>query len=157
VFTAGAFAQSPFIADAKGDYDMIKASLLRAAEKVPEADYSFKATPEVRTFGELVGHAAEIQTMLCATVSGSGAKPAPAKKTKAEIVEVLKASFSECDKAYLAINEKNATESVKLPWMSRSKLGILNFVNEHSNETYGTMVPYMRLKGIVPPSSERRP
>jgi hypothetical protein len=36
-------------------------------------------------------------------------------------------------------------------------LGMLAFNNMHDYEHYGNMVTYMRLKNIVPPSSEQRP
>jgi hypothetical protein len=38
----------------------------------------------------------------------------------------------------------------------QSRLGVLAFNNSHVNEHYGNLVTYMRLKGIVPPSSEPR-
>lgn len=38
----------------------------------------------------------------------------------------------------------------------RSRLGLLAGMVSHSNEEYGYMAVYLRLKGVVPPSSERR-
>jgi len=158
VVSASAFAQSAVskvAADAKADWEMIKTTLAKAADRMPEADYSFKPVATVRSYGEEVAHAADIQTMLCSTITGSGAKPQQGKKTKAELIAYLNASNAECDKAVSMITDANSTEIVKLPWMSRTKLGILEFNNGHSNETYGTMVVYLRLKGLVPPSSQK--
>jgi predicted GNAT family acetyltransferase len=158
VVCVSAFGQSPVAkvaADAKTDWEMIKATLVKAAAAMPEADYAFKPVATVRSYGEEVAHAADVQTMLCGMVTGSGAKPAAAKKTKAELVAALAASNTECDKAFAAITDANATEVVDMKFMKRSKLGLLEYNNGHSNETYGTMVVYLRMKGLVPPSSQR--
>jgi uncharacterized damage-inducible protein DinB len=157
--TAGAFGQtavSRVAADARSDWDLIKATLVKAADKMPEADYAFKPAPTVRSYGEEVAHDADTQTMLCAMVTGSGAKQAVSKKTKAELMAALQASNTECDKAFAAITDANAADQIDLfGQMKRSKLGLLEYNNGHSNETYGTMVVYLRLKGIVPPSSQK--
>lgn len=156
--SASAFAQSAVAkvaADAKADWDMIKGTLVKAAEKMSEADYAFKPVATVKTFGEEVTHAADIQTMLCAMVTGSGAKGKTGLTKKADLVAYLTASNAECDKAFAAITDANAGDPIKLPWMTRSKLGLLEYNNGHSNETYGTMVVYMRLKGVVPPTSQK--
>jgi DinB superfamily len=156
--STGAFAQSPVAkvaADAKADWDMIKDALLKTANKMSEADYAFRPVATVKTFGEEVTHAADIQTMLCAMVTGSGAKARTGLTKKADLVAYLTASNAECDKAFAAITDANAVEMIKLPWMQRTKLGLLEYNNGHSNETYGTMVVYMRLKGVVPPTSQK--
>ena len=54
-------AQNPFSADTKQSYTGIKNTLLKAADKMPEADYSFRTTDKVRTYGEIIGHIADVQ------------------------------------------------------------------------------------------------
>jgi hypothetical protein len=158
VLSASAFGQtavSKVAADAKADWEMVKTTLTKAAAAMPEADYGFKPVATVRSYGEEVAHAADIQTMLCSTITGSGAQPKKGVTKKADLAAYLAASNAECDKAVGMITDANSTEVVKLPWMSRTKLGILEFNNGHSNETYGTMVVYLRMKGIIPPSSQK--
>jgi hypothetical protein len=123
-FSAAMFAQSPVAkvaADAKADWDIIKSTLTKAADKMSEADYAFKPTPAVRSFGEEVAHAADIQTMLCSTITGSGAKPQQGKTKKADLMAYLNASNAECDKAFSMITDANANEPVRLPWMTRER------------------------------------
>ena len=68
---AALYAQdNSFSADAKGAYTGIKNTLLRAADKMPAENYSFRTVPEVRTYGELLTHIADIQFMLCGMVQG---------------------------------------------------------------------------------------
>ena len=79
-----------FVTEAKADYTAVKNDLLRAADKMPEADYSFQATSSVRTFGALVAHVTEVQAWVCGTLLGSRSKPAEQGKTKADLVAALK-------------------------------------------------------------------
>ena len=148
---------STYVTEAKQGYNQIKNNITRAAEKMPDGDYSFKPTPEIRNFGQLISHVTDAQNMFCTVLTGDAKKPSAAEKTsKADLVAALKESFDECDKAYDSVNDSNASEVVGQGFMKRSRLGILNFNVVHDNEMYGTMAVYLRLKGIVPPSSEPR-
>jgi uncharacterized damage-inducible protein DinB len=154
-----AFAQdNPFTADVKGGYNGIKNTLTKAAEKMPEENYSFKTVPTVRSFGEMLTHVADVQTLLCATAKGEQKQgTAGGKTTKADIQKELKASFDYCDAVFASMNDKDGATKVKMFGRELTKLGVLNFVVVHDNEMYGTMVAFLRIKGIVPPSSEGRP
>lgn len=147
-----------FSAELKQMYTGIKNNLTRMAEKVPEEDYSFKATPEVRTFGQLVAHIADSQARTCSAASGGEAKNlgAAQKTSKADLVAALKESFSICDAAYEGLSEAKGAEMVKTPRGERSRFGMLAGNVAHLNEEYGYMSVYLRLKNIVPPSSEKR-
>jgi hypothetical protein len=143
---------NPLIAETKGAYAAIKDYLTRAAAAMPEANYSFKPTPDIRTFGALLGHIADHQMRYCSTARGASKQgDAASKTTKADLVAALAASFAECDAAWGSITDANATEMVG----QRSKLGTLILDVMHSNEEYGYMSIYFRLKGIVPPSTDR--
>ena len=152
-------ADNPLSASTRSLYNIVKNNLVRGAEKMPEENYSFQPTPEVRTFGQLVGHVADANNNFCAAVLG-GTPPArgieKSKTSKADLVQALKDSFAYCDKAYDGMTDTEAVSMGKLFGQERPKLGILDFNNMHDNEHYGNMVTYLRLKGIVPPSSERR-
>lgn len=160
VLSLGAiYAQTsnPLSTEAKQAYERVKNNILKAADKMPEADYSFKATPDVRPFGQLVAHVADAQLRSCSAFNGEAKKPdAASKTTKADLVSALKASFDECDKAYDSMTDAKAGEMVSAGRGQRSRLGILNGTVAHDNEMYGTMAVYLRLKGLVPPSSEGR-
>ena len=155
-----ALAQSgnPLIAEAKQNYTAIKNNLTKAADKVSEADYSFKATPDVRTFGALIAHIADSQMRMCAAVKGEQKTANASSMTaKADLVAALKASFDECDAAFDSLTDANANDHVSMGrGPGRTKLGTLIYATTHDNEEYGYLAVYMRLKGIVPPSSEGR-
>jgi len=143
---------------------MVKTYITKSAEKMPEADFSFRPAPEIRSFGELIGHIAEDNYVFCSSVlgeknPGQGIEEAikkDPKKTKASIIESLNASFTYCDKAYAALDDKNAADPIKFFGQNRVRLGVLSFNTSHDFEHYGNMVTYLRLKKIVPASSERR-
>jgi len=141
--------------EVKGDYTGIKNNVLRAAEKMPEEFYSYKPSPDVRDFGAEVAHGADIQTMLCSMALNAPKQgTAATKKTKAELIAALQESNALCDQAYAALTDANANEGRPFIRGQRTLIGVLAFNVSHHNETYGTMVPYMRAKGIVPPSSD---
>jgi len=156
---AGAFAQSnPLSSGTKMLYGMVKVNLVKAAEKMPEANYSFQPTPDVRTFAQLIGHVADAQYLFCSAVKGEKkASDAEKSKTaKADLVAALKASVEYCDGVFNAMTDAAAGDVVKFFGRDSNKLTILNFNVAHDNEHYGNVVTYMRLKGLVPPSSENQ-
>ncbi len=142
------------IQEPKQMYGMVKDNVLRLAEKMPEENYSFKPTPEIRSFGQLVAHVADAQARFCSTVLGSPKSiNAASKESKADLVAALKDSIAICDSAWDSLTPSNASENVKMGQMQRSKLGLLEGNSLHINEEYGYMAVYLRLKGVVPPSS----
>ena len=172
LFTAAAFAAlalvpatvlaqgsaNPYTDAVKAQLAQVKAPIIRTAEKVPEDLYAFKPTPEVRSLGQLIGHIADANFNICA--AGSGEKP-PAnggiEKTvtsKAALQKALAESFAFCEKVLAAMDDKKGTDSVKFFTGPTPRLMVLAFNNSHDYEHYGNLVTYMRLKGIVPPSSE---
>jgi uncharacterized damage-inducible protein DinB len=141
-------------------YNVAKGNLIRAAEQMPEADYSFQATKDVRTFGQLVGHVADANFMICSTASGeANPNPGSLEKTltaKTDLVKALKDSFTFCDKAYQISDSKGTEEVTLFGSMKTNRVGALAFNAAHDMEHYGNIVTYMRLKGMVPPSSQPR-
>ena len=159
--TAGAAAaQDAMIKTIKSQHDMFKGNLVKSAAKVAEADDAFKPTPEVRSFGELVGHVANANYMICSMAIGEKS-PATAniEKTvtgKAALEKALAESIAYCDGALGKLTAASANEEVKFFTGQTPRLGVFAFNNAHNMEHYGNMVTYMRLKNIVPPSSEGR-
>jgi hypothetical protein len=149
-------AQDPMATEVKQAYNGVKNNLMRAAEKMPDDAYDFKASPDIRTFGALIGHIAQAQMGTCSTVNGQMKKSdAGSKTSKADLVAALKDAFAECDKAYDSLTDANASEMIKGPRGARTRIGMLVGNTTHDNEEYGYLAVYMRLKGIVPPSSDR--
>jgi uncharacterized damage-inducible protein DinB len=150
---------NPFVNGQKGLYAFVSRNVVAAAEKVPEADYSFKPTPEVRSFGQLVGHVADAQYMFCSMATGEEAPVKgieKSKTSKADLVQALKDAGNYCTKAYGSLTDAQAAQNVKFFGQEMPKLNILSLNTAHLDEHYGNMVTYMRLKGIVPPTSEQK-
>ena len=149
---------NPFSSDARQTYALIRDSLLKAADKMPEEYYSFRTTPPVRTFGEMIAHVADAQVLMCGVVKGERASAISAGKTsKAALVAALKASFEACDPVYESMTDAKGAAKVKWARWEMSKLGLLNWNISHDNEMYGIIAAFLRIKGLVPPSSEGRP
>ncbi|HEX4165225.1 MAG TPA: DinB family protein [Bryobacteraceae bacterium] len=168
VLTAGSFqvfAQEPSAANAnpittseKGLYGYTAGEVIASAEKMPEANYSFKPTPEVRSFGELVGHVADAQYGFCSTASGEPNPKKDIEKTKtskADLVSALKEAVAYCNQTYAGMTDARGAQMVKMMNFNMARLAALSLNTAHTDEHYGNMVTYLRLKGIVPPSSEK--
>lgn len=140
-------------------YEGVKRNLTEMAEKMPEADYGFQITKDVRTFGQLFGHVANSQYNACAAARGvanpNQGNDLEKKTTKAEFVKALAESFAFCDEAFKMLTDANATEMMKQGQNSVARAAILANVIGHNNEMYGTAIPYYRSKGLIPPSTER--
>jgi uncharacterized damage-inducible protein DinB len=151
-------AQSgPIVGSSKGMFDSIKDSVLKSAEKVPEELYSYQPTPQIRTFAQLFGHEADGQYEFCSAVTG---KPVSKNiegtvKGKANLIAALKEAFAYCDAAFAGMSETDAVKTVDLFGQKMTKIAVMDFNTAHTNEHYGNLVTYMRLKNIVPPTSQK--
>jgi len=147
----------PLIAHNKIMYAGLKKILLASAEKMPEANYAFKPTDSVRTFGQVIGHVADSQYTFCASAL---AEKRPAIKveqtriTKAELIAALNDAFTYCDKAYDSVTDTSAAEMVKVFGQDTPRLAVLGVNNAHGAEHYGNLVTYLRMKDLVPPTSD---
>ena len=150
-------AANPITQSEKGLYLFLSNNVVRAAEKMPEENYSFKPTPDVRSFGQLVGHVADANYMFCALASGE-ANPAKniekTKTTKADLVAAVKDAVAYCGKTFDGMSDTKGSETVKFMSFNLARLSMLSLNTAHTDEHYGNMVTYFRIKGIVPPSSE---
>jgi uncharacterized damage-inducible protein DinB len=155
---AQGMALPPGIApEIKQVYNSVKTNVLAAADAMPESNYDFRPAPEEMTFGGWVAHVADAQVGICSTLNGQTRRGDAASKTaKADLVAALKASFEECDKAYNALTDANAAELVAYGRGQNSRGGRLAYNTAHDQECYGSMAVYLRVKGIVPPSTAAR-
>jgi uncharacterized damage-inducible protein DinB len=158
---------APVLAQTAGDplsqankafYERVKTYITKAADQMSEADYAFKPTPEVRSFGQLVAHVADANYMICGAAAAEKPPAAEVEKTKTtkpDIQKGLADSFAYCDKIYGGMTDAQAATPVSFFGNSMPKLAVLSFNTSHDFEHYGNIVTYMRLKGLVPPSSQR--
>jgi uncharacterized damage-inducible protein DinB len=151
---------NPITMSEKGLYSFVSGAVVGAAQKMPEENYSFKPTPEVRTFGQLVGHVADASYMFCSQAIGES-NPAKAiektKTSKADLVAALKDGVAYCNKAFDSMTDAKGSQMVKLFNFDLARLTLFSLNTAHTDEHYGNMVTYLRLKGIVPPTSESQP
>jgi uncharacterized damage-inducible protein DinB len=157
---ASAFAQSNSYTDAaKAQLAAIKTNVIRTAEKVSEDLYAFKPTPDVRSLGQLLAHIADGNFGICGAAAGmkppmSGIEKSTGGKGKAAIQKALAASFEFCESAWASMDATRSGEMTKTFLGTQPRFSTLQFNTSHVWEHYGNLVTYMRLKGIVPPSSE---
>jgi uncharacterized damage-inducible protein DinB len=137
--TCAVQAQTPDLKSASGYPKMVQkqvsAWIERAAEKMPEEQYAFKPDPAVRSFGQILGHIADADYSFCSTVLGENS-PSPGiektKTTKAELTAALHDAFAYCNRAYDALTDASANETVKAFGRERNKLGVLWFNASHN-------------------------
>jgi hypothetical protein len=168
LFASVAFSQMPpagkitLATSLQRGYAGLKANLTQEAEKMPEADYSFRpgSTPEARTFAQVIAHIAQSQFGTCSALKGTpnpmqGKNLEQELKTKTDVTKALADSFAICDDIFAGVTDANATEFVKIGQNEVTRVAALFGLIAHGNEIYGTGAVYLRSKNIVPPSTER--
>jgi uncharacterized damage-inducible protein DinB len=162
---AGADASlSPSLAAvAKSMHATVRRNIAEAAENMPAEEYAFRPTPEVRTFGEILGHIANANFLFCSQANGV----APPSLTnlekltgKAAMLKAVLESLAYCDAVYQATTDSNFNQPATVAGLGNKPTptirgAVLVFNTTHNNEHYGNLVVYMRLKGHVPPSTAR--
>ena len=141
-------------------YGQLKNNITASAEKMPEADYSFKPTGDIRTYGQLWAHVADAQFGQCSGPKGvanprQGQPSFEALTSKAEIIKAVADSFAFCDEVFASLTEASAQEMISngrggQTTRAAALLGVL----QHGSEMYGIGTVYLRLKGQIPPSTE---
>jgi uncharacterized damage-inducible protein DinB len=156
---------SPSLASvAKTMHATIRRNIADAAKEMPAQEYAFRPTPQVRTFGQIIGHLVEANFFFCSQAAG---EKSPATTNyeqitdKATLVKDLNDALAYCDRVYAATTDANFSRPVKVsygagtPSANTVRGAVLMFNIAHNNEHYGNIVVYMRLKGHVPPSTAR--
>jgi uncharacterized damage-inducible protein DinB len=148
----------PLVKATQAQFGMVKDYITKAAEQVGEDLYGFEPTPDVRSFGQLIGHVADANYMICAAAAGEKPPAGGIEKsatTKAALQKGLAESFAYCDKVFASLEGAKAAELVSFFGNQQPRLAVMAFNTAHDFEHYGNIVTYMRLKGMVPPSSQR--
>ncbi len=147
----------------KAMHATIRRNIAEAADTMPPSDYAFRATPQVRSFAQLIGHIINANFLFCSQAHGEAMPSATnfeQEVDKAVLIKALSESLAYCDAAYSATTDTNFDQRVKLagpPTTQKqaSRGSVLVFNTTHNNEHYGNLVVYLRLKGHVPPSTTR--
>ena len=150
--------ENPFSKSNERGFERTKGILLRSAEKMPEENYSFKPVDTVRTYGQIIGHLADAQYLFCSTASGEknpDLKIEKTKTSKADLIASLKEGLAYCNKVYESMTDAAALQKVQFFGNDISKFAVLSINIGHNMEHYGNLVTYMRMKNIVPPTSEQ--
>jgi uncharacterized damage-inducible protein DinB len=148
---------NPLIASSHDLFTQISGLILRSADKIPENLWSYQPTPEVRTVAQLFAHIADASNHICAAAMDGKASTVSIEKTaktKAAILAALKTEFAACDADYARLTPSSALQTIDLAGQKRTRIAEMDYEVAHTWEHYGNLVTYMRLKGIVPPSSE---
>jgi uncharacterized damage-inducible protein DinB len=144
----------------KARYSESRLNLMEQAERMPEEAYAFRPTPPVRTFAQVLAHAADTQMLACANLQGV---PNPAAnrnleqelRSKADVVRALADSFALCDQVFAATTDENVGQFVRQGGGEMPRSAVLSFLLAHNAEMYGVGTVYLRLNDLVPPSTER--
>lgn len=164
-FSLNAFAQTapagnPVTQALRDGWTGAKTNVRRSADVMPEAKYAFKPVDSVRTFGAILAHVAGASYEFCAAAKGEKAPFAEdafekTAKTKAEIVKALDGAIAYCDGVYKTLDDKKAAEIVNgvFGGPKAARAAALMGNTGHYMEHYGNIVTYLRINGLVPPSS----
>jgi len=150
-------------AEVNGYYTTIAGYITRSLTMVPAEKLTWQPTPEVRSYARLFAHVTDDNNSACAALAGVTPAPprvdvgtapnwAADKMSKADLEKGLNDSVALCQKAFAAVNQANMMESAGGRG-TRTKIGLLIYNTSHINEHYGNLVTYLRLNGMVPPSS----
>ena len=150
---------NPAVATLRDLWQGMTAYITTAAEELTEAQYAYQPVATVRSFGQLIGHVAGAQYLMCAAALGDPPRDEGeierTKTTKADLVAALKASTEYCNRAY-AQTDAAAQQTTDLFGQQRTRLHALGLNATHNAEHYGNIITYMRMNGLVPPSSRRQ-
>ena len=125
--------------------------IMKSAEAMPASKYSYRPTPDVRSFAEILNHISDISYFLCSNARGEAPPPpASARVSKAEIVASLKGSFVYCDGAFSGFTDAHLNDPADFFGHRTNKMFILTQVGNHDALHYGNLVTYLRLNGLVP-------
>ena len=132
-------------------------TIITAARQMPEDYYTFRPTAEVRSFGELMAHIAESNFIMTAIAKGEASPVIEVVPTKAEVIKALEISADYYAKARSQMSKERKKEVVKFMGNEHTAGNVLDFLIFHSLQHYGNVIVYMRLKGLIPPSSQEEP
>jgi uncharacterized damage-inducible protein DinB len=152
------------ISDAiRGQWNGVKRNIQQSADLMSAENYEYRPVDGVRTFGEILAHVAGANYVICAAAKTEKTPFSEdhfekAATTRPAIIKATADAIAYCDAVYAALTDATAGQAVPSPFgptqTTRANVLVLNIA--HGNEHYGNLVTYLRMNGIVPPSSRRR-
>ncbi len=148
---------APVTTSLKGLHDITTTNIMKTAEMLDEDIFAYRPNEDVRTAGQILAHVANAQFLFCSAAAGaenpSQVNYEETAVTKADIIAALQAGFEYCNGVYSGMSDEAGAEMKSLFGMTMAASGIMAFNSAHNYEHYGNLVTYMRMNGIVPPSS----
>jgi uncharacterized damage-inducible protein DinB len=144
------------VAAARSSWMAAHSYIVRAAEQMSEADFAFKPVATVRSFAQIVAHVADDEMGWCAQILGEPVTQTQFEKkltAKADVIKAIRDAGTYCEKAY-ALTDAQAAGVTTIWGGQQAKIRGLMDNAAHDWEHYGNIVTYMRIKGMVPPSSQ---
>jgi len=133
--------------------------IIDVAEVMPAEKYGYKPTPEISSFGDQLVHVAGITQRFIDTAKGTKTEAAHhGAMAKPEVIALLKTTFQNAQEMMAPLTDAQLLEPVKFPIGDRTVTratfwqGPLFQIRNH----YGQLVVYLRMNGIVPPTTARR-
>jgi uncharacterized damage-inducible protein DinB len=147
--------------DIQADWTRTRDLITGIVEAMPDDKFSFKPTPAQQTFAERVLHVATTDLFILQALGGKTPPPMINQKaaTKVELLAALKQTFDYGDAVIKEFGDQQWIERVAPPPFmgpSASRLRIVYFDMQHSEDMYGQFVVYVRLNGVTPPASRPR-
>ena len=155
-----AAAADPIMEELQKQWEATRSKIVRIAEEVPETKYDYKATPEVRSFREILVHLARENHLYMGYAAGTG-RPDVSRfnnlRSRTEILKALSESYDYGAKILADMNDQKLLETVSFfrgQQVPRLTAVLANMKDNH--EHYGQLVVYLRVNGIVPPRTAAR-
>jgi len=128
--------------------------LIEIAENMPEDLYKFKPTERQMSFQEQLLHIRSNMVWLSESYFEKAAFPKSEKikpKSKKEVIAELKSAFNKVSEIIKTTEIKELAEQVEFFAGPKSKLQILNLLQDHVTHHRGQIIVYLNLNDIKPP------
>jgi uncharacterized damage-inducible protein DinB len=149
--------KNPLVATSQALYAISKTTVTRSLDKIPDSLWDYRPVSTVRTVGQLFAHIADGQYEFCGSAKGEQIQKDVEghAKTREQVAAALKEAFSYCDSVYAGMTDQSAAGIAEFFGQKMAQLGIMDLNIAHNQEHYGNLVTYMRINGIVPPTSAK--
>ena len=137
-----------------------ESKFIRLAEAIPAEKYSWRPSPDVRSFAEVFLHVSasnyDLYKMVGSPVPAGVDSKALEKSTteKAQVVATMKNSFAHAKKAITAMPDAELEKSMDWFGGKNTERGVLLFILRHGAEHLGQSIAYARFVGVTPPWTE---
>jgi uncharacterized damage-inducible protein DinB len=155
-------AQAPAPSMAKelaASFQRASNEIIDIAEVMPADKYGYKPTPEIATFGDQLAHVAGITQRFIDSAKGTKTEAGHhSAMAKPEVIALLKKTFQTAQDMISPLTDAQLSEPMKFPFGDRTVTratfwqGPLFQIRNH----HGQLVVYLRMNGIVPPTTARR-